>query len=107
MFLIMHTCDFQDVEAELKKLENEKDDLEAKLKAVNFHENLSHTKPKLRFRFVSHLIELTCFLKVNASITSARARLRNAREEREQFDNASNEILMHLKSKVLKQSHSI
>jgi len=41
-------------------------------------------------------------LKVNTSITSARARLRNAQEEREQFDNASNEILMHLKSKVLK-----
>lgn len=44
MFPIMHKCDFQDVEAELKKLENEKDDLEAKLKTVNFHENLSHTK---------------------------------------------------------------
>uniref|UniRef100_A0A1J3ICZ6 Uncharacterized protein n=1 Tax=Noccaea caerulescens TaxID=107243 RepID=A0A1J3ICZ6_NOCCA len=67
----------KDVEAELKKLENEKDDLEAKLKTVN------------------------------TSITSARARLRNAREEREQFDNASNEILMHLKSKEEELTRSI
>lgn len=59
----------KDVAAELKKLEIMKEDLEAELK------------------------------RVNTSITSARARLHNAREEREQFDNASNEILMHLKSK--------
>uniref|UniRef100_M4CLW6 Uncharacterized protein n=1 Tax=Brassica campestris TaxID=3711 RepID=M4CLW6_BRACM len=59
----------KDVEAELKKLEILKDDLETELQ------------------------------RVNTSITSVRARLRNAREEREQFDNASNEILLHLKSK--------
>ncbi|CAA7042190.1 unnamed protein product [Microthlaspi erraticum] len=35
MFLIMHKCDFQDVAAELKKLENLKADLEAQLKTVN------------------------------------------------------------------------
>ncbi|VVB02482.1 unnamed protein product [Arabis nemorensis] len=67
----------KDVEAELKKLEDSKDDLEAELK------------------------------RVNTSITSARARLRNAREEREQFDNASNEILMHLKSKEEELTRSI
>jgi hypothetical protein len=45
--------------------------------------------------------------RVNTSITSARARLRNAQEEREQFDNASNEILMHLKSKEEELTRSI
>ncbi|CAE6034818.1 unnamed protein product [Arabidopsis arenosa] len=67
----------KDVAAELKKLEILKDDLEAELK------------------------------RVNTSITSARARLRNAQEEREQFDNASNEILMHLKSKEEELTRSI
>ncbi|KAJ7972492.1 coiled-coil domain-containing protein 18 isoform X2, partial [Quillaja saponaria] len=37
--------------------------------------------------------------KVNTSLTLARARLHNAREEREQFDEASNQILVHLKAK--------
>nr|AAC98056.1 hypothetical protein [Arabidopsis thaliana] len=67
----------KDVAAELKKLEILKEDLEAELK------------------------------RVNTSITSARARLRNAQEEREQFDNASNEILMHLKSKEEELTRSI
>ncbi|EOA29128.1 hypothetical protein CARUB_v10025396mg [Capsella rubella] len=67
----------KDVAGELKKLEILKDDLEAELK------------------------------RVNTSITSARARLRNAQEEREQFDNASNEILMHLKSKEEELTRSI
>ncbi|KAF2568933.1 hypothetical protein F2Q68_00024264 [Brassica cretica] len=67
----------KDVEAELKKLEILKDDLETELQ------------------------------RVNTSITSVRARLRNAREEREQFDNASNEILLHLKSKEDELTRSI
>lgn len=97
-----YKCDFQDVEAELKKLENLKDDLEAELKRVTLTRTLfqSSLLNWYKFRFVGHITEFSCFLKVNTSITSARARLRNAREEREQFDNASNEILMHLKSKV-------
>ncbi|XP_044491849.1 rootletin-like isoform X2 [Mangifera indica] len=44
--------------------------------------------------------------KVCTSLAVSRARLRNAREEREQFDNASNEILMHLKSKEDELSRS-
>ncbi|CAN7008853.1 unnamed protein product [Brassica oleracea var. botrytis] len=67
----------KDVEAELKKLEILKDDLETELQ------------------------------RVTTSITSVRARLRNAREEREQFDNASNEILLHLKSKEDELTRSI
>ncbi|KAF8101847.1 hypothetical protein N665_0201s0160 [Sinapis alba] len=67
----------KDVEAELKNLEIMKDDLENELN------------------------------RVNTSITSVRARLRNAREEREQFDNASNEILLHLKSKEDELTRSI
>ncbi|XP_030926848.1 coiled-coil domain-containing protein 186 isoform X1 [Quercus lobata] len=37
--------------------------------------------------------------KVNSSLAAAHARLRNVREERENFDEASNEILVHLKTK--------
>ncbi|XP_031257837.1 uncharacterized protein LOC116115848 [Pistacia vera] len=44
--------------------------------------------------------------KVSTSLAVSRARLRNAREEREQFDDASNEILMHLKSKEDELSRS-
>lgn len=41
------------------------------------------------------------FLQVIISLKAVRARLHNAREEREQFDEASNQILVHIKSKVL------
>ncbi|XP_058215905.1 uncharacterized protein LOC131326981 isoform X3 [Rhododendron vialii] len=44
--------------------------------------------------------------KVTTSITAARARLHNAREEREQFDEASNQILEHLKTKEDELSRS-
>ncbi|XP_024634348.2 uncharacterized protein [Medicago truncatula] len=37
--------------------------------------------------------------KVNMLLTSARTRLRNAKEEKEQFDDASNDIIVHLKTK--------
>ncbi|XP_052174125.1 uncharacterized protein LOC127789291 isoform X2 [Diospyros lotus] len=45
--------------------------------------------------------------KVNTSLAAARARLQNAREEREQFDEASNQILFHLKTKEDELSRSI
>ncbi|XP_051130207.1 uncharacterized protein LOC127250824 [Andrographis paniculata] len=45
--------------------------------------------------------------KVNNSLTSARARLRNAREERDQFDEASNQIIQHFKVKEDELSKSI
>ncbi|CAM8967944.1 unnamed protein product [Rhodiola kirilowii] len=45
--------------------------------------------------------------KVNTSLTSALARLRNAREEREQFDEASDQIVAHLKQKEDELSRSI
>ncbi|KAK2455092.1 hypothetical protein QL285_002580 [Trifolium repens] len=54
---------------EIEELENQKSELENKLK------------------------------KVNMLLTSARTRLRNAKEEKEQFDDASNEIIVHLKTK--------
>ncbi|KAI4331725.1 hypothetical protein MLD38_029880 [Melastoma candidum] len=44
--------------------------------------------------------------KVNASLASAFSRLQNAREEREQFDDASNQILSHLKAKEDELSRS-
>ncbi|KAI5395447.1 hypothetical protein KIW84_061866, partial [Lathyrus oleraceus] len=37
--------------------------------------------------------------KVNTLLTSARTRLRNAKEEKDQFEDASNEIILHLKTK--------
>ncbi|XP_059463570.1 uncharacterized protein LOC132192300 [Corylus avellana] len=54
---------------EIGELEKQRDELEAKLK------------------------------KVNNSLAATRARLHNVREERENFDEASNEILAHLKTK--------
>lgn len=45
--------------------------------------------------------------KVNSSLITCRARLRNAREEREQFDEASNQILIHLKAREEEISKSI
>ncbi|XP_038882623.1 uncharacterized protein LOC120073830 isoform X2 [Benincasa hispida] len=54
---------------DIGELENQKDQLEAELK------------------------------KVNTLLSAARMRLHNAREEREHFDEASNQILVHLKTK--------
>ncbi|KAI3875481.1 hypothetical protein MKX03_031336 [Papaver bracteatum] len=45
--------------------------------------------------------------KVNGSLTATRARLRNVREEREQFDEASDQIVAHLKTKEDELSRSI
>ncbi|PIN03879.1 hypothetical protein CDL12_23597 [Handroanthus impetiginosus] len=63
--------------AETKALQKRKDDLEEELK------------------------------KVTAALTSACARLQNAREERDQFDEASNEIIQHFKLKDDELSKSI
>ncbi|XP_011007319.1 PREDICTED: coiled-coil domain-containing protein 18 isoform X3 [Populus euphratica] len=59
----------KELSVEIREMEKQKDELEAELK------------------------------KVNTSLNSARARIHNAREERENFDEASNQILMHLKAK--------
>ncbi|KAJ0028232.1 hypothetical protein Pint_35508 [Pistacia integerrima] len=76
-------CIFQELATEIREFEKQKDELETELKKVlNFH------------------------LHVSTSLAVSRARLRNAREEREQFDDASNEILMHLKSKEDELSRS-
>lgn len=45
--------------------------------------------------------------KVNNSLNLARARIHNAREERENFDEASNQILIHLKAKEEELAKSI
>ncbi|KAJ8642303.1 hypothetical protein MRB53_018997 [Persea americana] len=45
--------------------------------------------------------------KVNSSLTAARARLHNTKEEREQFDEASNQFLLHLKAKEDDLSRSV
>ncbi|PON72814.1 centrosomal protein of 135 kDa-like protein [Parasponia andersonii] len=55
--------------AEIRQLEMQRDELEAELK------------------------------KVKTSLAAAHLRLHNAREERDQFDEASNQILVHLKTK--------
>ncbi|KAJ4704774.1 coiled-coil domain-containing protein 18 isoform X2 [Melia azedarach] len=49
----------------------------------------------------------TALRKVNTSLITTRARLRNAKEEREQFDEASNQILVFFKSKEDELSRSI
>ncbi|CAN0926705.1 hypothetical protein LINGRAHAP2_LOCUS35501 [Linum grandiflorum] len=67
----------KDLAVEIKTLEKEKHELESQLK------------------------------KVNSALTSARQRIHNAKEERENFDEASNQILMHLKSREDELSKSI
>ncbi|XP_065870362.1 uncharacterized protein [Euphorbia lathyris] len=59
----------KEISAEIAVLERQRDELEAQLK------------------------------KVNISLAAANARLRNAREERDQFDEANNQIVEHLKTK--------
>nr|XP_025635324.2 golgin subfamily A member 4 [Arachis hypogaea] len=66
-----------EVTMEIEELEKLKDELEEKLK------------------------------KVNCLLLSARMRLHNAREEREQFNEASNEIVVHLKAKEDEMIRSI
>ncbi|KAK9154208.1 hypothetical protein Sjap_001688 [Stephania japonica] len=67
----------KDLASEISSLEKQRDELEAELK------------------------------RVNISLSAALARLRNAREEREQFDEASNQIVRHLKAKEDELSKSI
>ncbi|XP_075078757.1 uncharacterized protein LOC107767086 isoform X2 [Nicotiana tabacum] len=66
-----------ELEDEIKALENQRDELEAELK------------------------------KVKVALVSANARLHNAREEREQFDEANNQILQHFKVKEDELSRSM
>ncbi|CAK9147209.1 unnamed protein product [Ilex paraguariensis] len=67
----------KELAAEVEALEKQRDKLEAELK------------------------------KVNTSLASAHARLHIAREERDQFDEASNQLLLHLKIKEDELSRSI
>ncbi|KAK4767286.1 hypothetical protein SAY86_015036 [Trapa natans] len=67
----------KEVAAEIVELEKQKDELEAALK------------------------------KVNSSLSAARQRSQNTKEEREQFDEASNQILVHFKLKEDELSRSI
>ncbi|KAL5716897.1 hypothetical protein ACHQM5_010002 [Ranunculus cassubicifolius] len=67
----------KDLSAEISELEKQRDDLEAQLK------------------------------RVNISLSAALARLHNTREEREQFDEASNQIVTHFKTKEDELSKSI
>ncbi|XWS66083.1 hypothetical protein CRYUN_Cryun05aG0169900 [Craigia yunnanensis] len=67
----------KEIVVEISELEKQRDELEAQLK------------------------------KVNISLAAANARLRNVREERDQFDEANNQIVAHLKSKEDELSKSI
>ena len=51
--------------------------------------------------YVSAFVSMYMF-QVNTLLSSARMRLHNAREEREHFDEASSQMLVHLKTKVIK-----
>ncbi|KOM35278.1 hypothetical protein LR48_Vigan02g142800 [Vigna angularis] len=61
-------------------------------------ENRSQKEEALHFR-AAKSDEVSLVEKVNNLLTFARIRFHNAKEEREQFDEASNEILLLLKSK--------
>jgi DNA repair exonuclease SbcCD ATPase subunit len=67
----------KEISSEISALEDQRDELEAELK------------------------------KVNISLASAQARLHNTREERDQFEEANNQIVAHLKSKEDEFSKSI
>ncbi|KAK4579001.1 hypothetical protein RGQ29_028886 [Quercus rubra] len=67
----------KELTAEISELERQRDGLEAELK------------------------------KVNISLAAANARLHNAREERDQFEEANNQIVAHLKTKENELSKSI
>ncbi|XP_072996515.1 uncharacterized protein [Typha latifolia] len=67
----------KELEAEIAELEKQRDQLEAELK------------------------------KVNISLAAAIARLNKTREERDQFDEASNRIVLHLKAKEDELSRSV
>ncbi|XP_062155416.1 uncharacterized protein LOC133863483 [Alnus glutinosa] len=67
----------KELAVEIAEFERQRDDLEAELK------------------------------KVNISLAAANARLRNAREERDQFEEANNQIVVHLKTKEEELSKSI
>ncbi|XVE99444.1 hypothetical protein REPUB_Repub03eG0198200 [Reevesia pubescens] len=67
----------KEIVAEISELEKQRDELEAQLK------------------------------KVNISLAAANARLRDVREERDQFDEANNQIVAHLKTKEEELSKSI
>ncbi|PON91500.1 structural maintenance of chromosomes protein [Trema orientale] len=67
----------KELASEIAELERQRDDLEAQLK------------------------------KVNISLAAVNARLRNAREERDQFEEANNQIVAHLKTKEDELSKSV
>ncbi|KAK6942897.1 hypothetical protein RJ641_028274 [Dillenia turbinata] len=89
----------KDIASEVAELKKKKDDLETELKRV-FLISPSHDTRSLSFCGWPERI-------VNASLTSALARLHNAREEREQFDEASNQIVGHLRAKEDELARSI
>ncbi|KAM3688987.1 hypothetical protein ACJW31_09G012300 [Castanea mollissima] len=78
-----------------------------KEEALNFRVAKSNEVTQLEKELVVEIGELekqkgeleAALKKVNSSLAAAHARLRNVREERENFDEASNEILVHLKTK--------
>lgn len=78
-----------------------------KEEALNFRVAKSNEVTQLEKQLVVEVGELekqkgeleAALKKVNSSLAAAHARLRNVREERENFDEASNEILVHLKTK--------
>ncbi|KAK7851504.1 hypothetical protein CFP56_041737 [Quercus suber] len=80
-----------------------------KEEALNFRVAKSNEVTQLEKQLVVEVGELekqkgeleAALKKVNSCLAAAHARLRNVREERENFDEASNEILVHLKTKEM------
>lgn len=53
------------------------------------------------------VINWSFFMQVNSSLSASRQRLQNVKEEREQFDEASNQILIHFKLKVSRPEYNM
>ncbi|CAN1747168.1 hypothetical protein LINPERHAP1_LOCUS3005 [Linum perenne] len=89
----------KEIVAEITGLEKERDELEAQLKKSGTTLMIMAgvvylpASPSPSFKSVLYAV------KVNISLAAANARLNNAREEREQFEDANSQIVQHLKAK--------
>lgn len=91
--------------AEISELEKQRDELEAQLKKVPYPETSAEDFIFLMFAPVSYCSDLDLFSmfhdeQVNISLNAAVGRLKQTREERDQFHEANNQMIFTLQAKV-------
>ncbi|KAI3705374.1 hypothetical protein L1987_75610 [Smallanthus sonchifolius] len=80
----------KDLGAEISVLEKQREELEHALKKV----------PSFLQSYITVLLLILLPFQVKSSLAAAKDQLQKAREEREQFDDANNQLLVDFKSKV-------